>query len=141
VHETLYGLFSYLDELAFAECSLVLQGATIAVPLTSEFKESEVHFCKELDDSPNASPHGSRVRVTAGSSLHSSNLSVQPYNGPSYPSTAAMRITVWILRPPEVPEGDIEKLVLVVNQDDTFQHVWTSIQQRYKENYRNGRRK
>lgn len=52
-----------------------------------------------------------------------------------------MRITVWILRPPEVPEGEIDKLVLVVDQDDTFQHVWTLIQQRYKENYRLGRRK
>jgi hypothetical protein len=141
VHETLYGPLFYLAELAFAECSLVLQGATIAVPVTSGSRESEAHFCKELDDSSNASPHQSRVRVTAGSSLHSSNLSVQPYNGPSYPSTAAMRITVWILRPPEVPEGDIEKLVLVVDQDATFQHVWTSIQQRYKENYRLGRRK
>ncbi|KAI4804987.1 hypothetical protein E4T44_11337, partial [Aureobasidium sp. EXF-8845] len=51
-----------------------------------------------------------------------------------------MRITVWILRPPEVPEGDTEKLALVVGQDDTFQQVWTLIQQRYKENYRLGRR-
>jgi hypothetical protein len=52
-----------------------------------------------------------------------------------------MRITVWILRPPEVPEGDTEKLALVVDQDATFQQVWTLIQQRYKENYRLGRRK
>ncbi|KAI4761866.1 hypothetical protein E4T52_11745 [Aureobasidium sp. EXF-3400] len=52
-----------------------------------------------------------------------------------------MRITVWILRPPEVPEGDIEKLALVVDQGDTFQQVWTLIQQRYRENYRLGRRK
>jgi hypothetical protein len=52
-----------------------------------------------------------------------------------------MRITVWILRPPEVPEGDIEKLALVVEQGATFQQVWTLIQQRYRENYRLGRRK
>ncbi|KEQ75803.1 hypothetical protein M436DRAFT_79080 [Aureobasidium namibiae CBS 147.97] len=51
-----------------------------------------------------------------------------------------MRITVWVLRPPEAPEGDIEKLALVVNPDDTFQQVWTRFQQRYKENYSRGRR-
>jgi hypothetical protein len=103
---------------------------------------SEVHSWKALDGSSDASPHESRVRVTlTGSSLHSSNLSVQPHNGPQYQSPAAMRITVWILRPPEVPEGDTEKLALVVDQDDTFQQVWTRIQQRYKENYRLGRRK
>lgn len=103
---------------------------------------SEVDFCKVLAPLIKRVPAAkSRARHPAESSLHSSNLSVQSHNGPPYLPTAAMRITVWVLRPPEAPEGDIEKLVLVVNQDDTFQQVWTQFQQRYKENYRRGRRK